>query len=81
MNTSFVDTTFLRELNAENSFSVVIDFVNKPLKCLIYIENTDYSYTISETTHKREGCDEHIENFSYKFNGELHTDNELIIYE
>jgi len=81
MNTSFVDTISLGELNSSNSFSAIIEFGDNPLNYLIYVENTDYSDTITEVTYDREGCDEHIENFKYKFNGELRTDNELTINE
>ena len=81
MNISIVDTITLGELNSTNSFSAIIKFGDNPFNYLIYIENTEYSDTITEITYDREGCDEHIENFKYKFNGELRTDKELIIYE
>ena len=81
MNTSFVDTISLGELNSSNSFSAIIQFEDSPLNYLIYVENTDYLDTISDVSYEREGCDEHIKNFMYKFNGELHTDHELTISE
>jgi len=76
-----VDSISLGELNSSNSFSAIFEIDNNPLNYLIYIENTDYSDTITDITFGRKGCDEHITNFKYKINGELRTDKELIIYK
>lgn len=77
--TSFIDTISLGELNSSNSFSAILDFGDNPINYVIYIENTDYSDTITDITFDRKGCNEHLTNFKYKFNGELRTDRELII--
>ncbi|NOY49749.1 MAG: hypothetical protein GXO88_04180 [Chlorobi bacterium] len=80
-NTFLTDTISLGELNSSNSFSAIIEFGDNPLDYLIYVENTSYSDTISKVAYDRVGCDKHIENFKYIFNGELRTDNELTINE
>ena len=78
--TTIVDTIYLGELNSANSYSAIIEFEENSLNYFIFVENTNYFDTISEITYNREeGCNDNIENFKCKFNGELQTDSELII--
>ena len=74
-----IDTISIGELNNSNNYSVFIEFENEPPNYIIYIENTQYNDTISEILVERKGCTEKIKNFQYKFNGQLRTDNKLII--
>jgi len=76
---SFVDTISLGELNTSNSFSAIIEFGDIPLNYLIYVENTEYSDTITKITYDRKGCNEEIVDFKYYFNGKLRTDDKLTI--
>ncbi|MCF8338555.1 MAG: hypothetical protein K9I74_11310 [Bacteroidales bacterium] len=76
---SVLDTISLSELNASNSFSAIIEFEKNSPNYILFIEGTSYNDTISDITFEREGCNDEIVNFEYKFNGELRTDNELTI--
>lgn len=74
-----IDTISIGELNTSNSFSVIIEFEENSPNYVLFIEGTSYIDTISDITFEREGCKNEIENFEYKFNGDLRTDNELTI--
>lgn len=74
-----IDTIAVGELNSSNDYSAFIEFENEPPNYIIFIENTQYSDTISEILVERKGCKEKIENFQYEFNGQIHTSENLTI--
>ncbi|MFT5581190.1 MAG: hypothetical protein ACI9G9_000436 [Psychromonas sp.] len=76
---TIIDTISIGELNTSNNYSTFIEFKNEPPNYILYIENTQYVDTISEILVERKGCKEKIKNFQYKFNGQIRTDNKLLI--
>lgn len=74
-----IDTINIGELNSSNNYSAFIEFENDPPNYIMYIENTQYTDTISEIMVERKGCNDKIKNFQYKFNGQTRTDKKLTI--
>lgn len=74
-----IDTIRIGELNSSNNYSTFIEFENEPPNYILYLENTQYTDTVSEILIERKGCKEKIKTFQYKFNGQERTDNKLTI--
>lgn len=74
------DTVVFGELNESNSFTYVIEFDENSANYILFIDSTSYSDTISEIAYRRKSdCKETIEDFQYRLNGELRSDNKLTI--
>jgi len=77
---NITDTLFLGELNASNSFTTVIDFDENAPNYILFVEGTIYTDTLSEIDYSRKNnCKKTIENFQYKFNGDLRIDTKITI--